>query len=396
MTQTVELSRKPLRAYRAARRLWERALAEGSGPGWIEAYEAAAAGLLDYLEIDPAEPLFLNALGVLLYELTLREAATSLFRAALSLDSALPAAEANLTAASVPADSVLERPALPALAARAGRVAGRARPVEGRRLSLCMVVRDEEELLPACLASAVDALDEIVVVDTGSTDATVEIAERFGARVIHAPWNDSFADARNAGLAQATGDWILMLDADERLGPRASATIRSLVGRSWREAFLFPITNLTGDGSTSTLHPALRLWRNRREYRFEGRVHEQIATHMPVDLPERFELVDVPILHEGYLSRLVAARGKAARNLALLELEAGERPGPYVAFNLGSEHLRLGDWQHASEYLDNAWLAICGQPDWSTIGFAPLLAVRAARARRELGRLEAARGLLRF
>jgi tetratricopeptide (TPR) repeat protein len=268
-------------------------------------------------------------------------------------------------------------------------VAARARPAEGLTVSLCLVVRDEEELLSGCLASAADAVDELVVVDSGSTDGTVAIAESFGARVLHVPWSGSFSEARNAGLEQATGDWILMLDADERLAPGAAPALRTLLGRTWREAFLLPLTSPTGP-QTALRHPALRLWRNRPGYRFAGRVHEALAG-LPTGLPERFELAPVEIEHLGYLPEHAAARGKTARNLALLELEP---PGPARSVDLGSEYLRVGELERAAEHLDDAWLGICGDPGWPAVGFAPLLAARAARTRRELGRLEAARGLL--
>ena len=82
-----------------------------------------------------------------------------------------------------------------------------------------MIVKNEEEMLPGCLEAVRDAVDEMVIVDTGSSDRTVEIAESFGAKVVHFPWNGSFADARNCSLDHATGDWVLYLDADEHLVP---------------------------------------------------------------------------------------------------------------------------------------------------------------------------------
>ena len=92
-------------------------------------------------------------------------------------------------------------------------------PAAGRRphVSLCMIVRNEEENLPACLASAADLVDEVVVVDTGSRDRTREVAAGFGARVYEFPWVDDFAAARNESLRHATGDWVFWLDADDRL-----------------------------------------------------------------------------------------------------------------------------------------------------------------------------------
>src|SRR5438132_13758737 len=85
------------------------------------------------------------------------------------------------------------------------------------RRSLCMIVRNEEQNLAACLESVADLMDEIVVVDTGSNDRTGDVARRFGARVFDFPWVDSFAAARNESLRRATGDWIFWLDADERI-----------------------------------------------------------------------------------------------------------------------------------------------------------------------------------
>ena len=136
------------------------------------------------------------------------------------------------------------------------------------------------------------------------------------------------------------------------------------------------------------------MFRNRKEYRFEGRIHEQISRRMPTYLPERFESAGVGILHHGYLSPRVAAREKSQRNLSLLELEAGEAPSPYVSFNLGSEYQRLGDWSTAALHFGRAWSAVRSQERWPSIGYAPVLALRTARARRECGAVEEARGLL--
>src|SRR5204863_18128 len=120
------------------------------------------------------------------------------------------------------------------LAARARRVASLARPATGLKLSLCMIVKDEEEMLPGCLEPIRHHVDEIIVVDTGSTDRTVEIAESFGAKVIHFPWNGSFSDARNVGLDAASGDWLMYLDADARARQQFE-TAWTQLGSRWQE-----------------------------------------------------------------------------------------------------------------------------------------------------------------
>src|SRR5215467_136999 len=103
------------------------------------------------------------------------------------------------------------------------------------RRSLCMIVRNEEQHLAECLECVADLMDEIVVVDTGSTDRTRDVAGRFGARVFDFPWVDSFAAARNESLRHATGDWIFWLDADERLTPPNRTKLRRLFAGLGRE-----------------------------------------------------------------------------------------------------------------------------------------------------------------
>ncbi|HET6171003.1 MAG TPA: glycosyltransferase [Gaiellales bacterium] len=394
---------EPQRAYQAVRHLAELVLASGEttfGDGWIDLYAAAADGLLGVLEHEPSEPVLLNFAGILLYELTELEPAIALFEAALRLDSSLDQTAGNLAAArELLGRDDRPRLALPGLAPlgeRGGRVAVAAQPATGLTLSLCMIVKDEEELLPACLEAAGSAVDEIVIVDTGSTDATVEIAESFGAKIIQVPWNGSFADARNISIEHATGDWILYLDADEQLARGSARQIRELLGSTWREAFYLIETNHTGgeEAGTAVSHPAMRIFRNRPEYRFEGRIHEQKTRQMPTYLPERFETTAVRVEHYGYLKSRVDSKDKSRRNLDLLEREVEESPSPFASFNLGSEYQMLSDWERAAGYFDAAWRDLRREHEWQTAGFAPMLAARTARAHRECGRIGDARRVL--
>ncbi|MDX6629049.1 MAG: hypothetical protein QOH00_1295 [Gaiellales bacterium] len=285
------------------------------------------------------------------------------------------------------------RAALKPLADRAKSCAKRARPVEGLRMSLCMIVKDEEEMLPRCLAAVKPAVDEIIVVDTGSSDRTVEIAESFGARVLHHEWTGSFSDARNVSLEAATGDWILYLDADEVLVEEDTERLRAVTGRTWREAFTLVETNYTGDveDGTALTHNALRIFRNRPEYRFKGRLHEQMAYALPGYLTERLEYTQLRIEHYGYLGVVRDAKDKSRRNLdLLLQQVADGQESAFQSFNLGSEYLALEEIPTAIEHFEKSWLMLETDPGRTVYPFVPTLANRFVTALRELGDLDAA------
>ncbi len=391
------------RAYQARRRLTELAFTSADGMGldrWLELYLLVAGKLLDDLERNPAEPVLLNYAGVLLFEVGETSAADALFAAAQRLDAELDHVRENRKAArrrrrnSKPV--VLPgnlRPRARGLGARAKNVARRAAPAPGQTLSLVMIVKNEEEMLPGCLEAVRGAVDELVVVDTGSTDRTVEIARSFGAKVVEFPWNGSFSDARNCSLDHATGDWIVYLDADEHLVPEDAPRLRELVARSWREAFYLAETNYTGgeESGSSVAHLALRVFKRRPGYRFEGRIHEQKTQAMPTYLAERFETTDIRIRHYGYLKSRIFSREKSRRNIELLEVEAREAPGPFVDFNLGSEYMSLGEFETACTFLDRAWDTVRREPGWVGKGYAPMLASRVVQSRREAGDTAGAR-----
>lgn len=343
------------RRYSALRRLVASVFADHARNA--QALVVAAEAVLASLEQEPAEPVLLNEAGVLLYGLGEADGAEALFKAAARLDADLPSVADNITSCAELRRSrrVGKRnPRLRGIAERAKRVGRRARPADGLRLSLCMIVKDEEAMIGQCLEAARPAVDEIIVVDTGSTDATAEIARAHGATVVDFPWTGSFSDARNVSLEQATGDWILYLDADEILDEESAGRIRELLGRTWREAFYLTVRNLTNSSdAVSVDHEALRLFRNRPETRFTGRIHEQHTENMPLDRPERFERTDVLVIHHGYRPEIVAAKNKGDRNRALLEQE---EETAFTLYNLGTELLSDGRPQEAVAVLDRAWV----------------------------------------
>ena len=355
---------------------------------------AAAQGGVEMLEQEAREPLLLNYTGVFFYELGALKPAEQLFKAAKRLDRDLAHVNSNLDQLArrrrtgvdvlrgLPAQVGLE---LGELAKRVERIVGRAKPAEGKRISLVMIVKDEEEMLPRCLDAVHDAVDEMIIVDTGSSDRTVEIAESFGATVLHHEWTGDFAEARNISLEAATGDWFLYLDADEVLVREDAPRLRELAGHVWREAFFLTETNFTGDveDGTAVNHNTLRLFRNRPEYRFEGRIHEQIAQTLPSGLPERIEQPSVRIEHYGYLGAVRDAKEKSRRNIELLERQQADgEMSPFLCFNLGSEYAAAGDEKAALTQFQLAWGMLGQDANMSSYGFVPSLTNRLVKALR--------------
>ncbi len=251
-----------------------------------------------------------------------------------------------------------------------------------------MIARDEAERLERCLASVRGVADEVCLVDTGSQDGTAELARALGARVEERPWRDDFAEARNASLAMARGDWILVLDADEELaseGARA-ALERFAAGGTGRLGRL-TIESYDDDGARIGREAITRFLPAGRGFRFEGRVHEQLVA--ADGDPPRAD-VGVRVRHLGYAASQIEARGKLARNLSLLEravAEAGR--DPYLAWQLARTRLRAGDPQGAHEAAQRALASARGDEGW-----APALLETAADALRALGRPAEARALL--
>lgn len=194
-------------------------------------------------------------------------------------------------------------------------------------LSLCMIVKNEERYLPDCLASARPFVDEIIIVDTGSTDRTVETAETAGARVFREEWQDDFAAARNRALRYASGDWILVLDADERLAGNSGQVMRDLIKTSNVVAYLVKLECPTDGGSalgTIPLRWLPRLFRNGVGARYEGVIHECLLPS--VRSKGRIVHSAITLEHLGYLQTHEVMQAKATRNLRLLQDQVARTP----------------------------------------------------------------------
>ncbi len=358
--------------------------------------------LVASLDANPHEPELLDLLAIVLHEFGDDATAARLLDVVLELDPDHAQARAHrrhirsLRGRTI-ADVSRSAPMLAATRETVASIVERARVLEDRRVSLCMIVRDEEELLPGCLEAVAPFVDEMIVVDTGSTDRTREIARELGAQVHEFTWTGDFSAARNESLRHATGDWILWLDADEHLVPEDGPKLRELARRTWVEGWSILETHMLGDsddfGATAT-HSPMRLFQRRPEHHWTGAVHEQVAASLPGWVPGRVRASTVRVNHYGYMPNVVNDRDKRTRNLELLLRQHDEQPSAFTSFNIGTEHAAVGAWSDGSAWFERALTQLRdeGTP-WISQGWTSLLVQRAVTARRLLGDLAGALAL---
>lgn len=230
-------------------------------------------------------------------------------------------------------------------------------------VSACLIVKNEERFLPGCLSSLREVADEVVIVDTGSSDRTVEIARDFGARVSSFAWCDDFAAARNASLAPATGRFILYVDADEEVMAEDRRTLRETLESDAYDALLMRIVSPLHGTDKASVDVYPRVFRRYPDVRFQYRIHEQIWPSLSRHAP-RVQDSALRILHHGYAQSPEVLDQKRRRNLdtALAVLEE-EPDNAYYLYHAGFSNLTLGRREPAIGYLERALrLTPAGQP----------------------------------
>ncbi|PFG12722.1 glycosyltransferase [Bacillus sp. es.036] len=217
-------------------------------------------------------------------------------------------------------------------------------------ISLCMIVKNEEDFISNCLNSVKEVVSEIIIVDTGSTDRTIEIAKQHNATIIEEEWKNDFSLSRNIGLEHANGEWILFLDADEELCSESIEELKKWIVYPDADAYFFRVYNHFGEkGKEASVNPTIRMFQNRPEYRFSGAIHEQIADSIQRFNPEaRFVMTSVCVDHYGYQPTIRDQKNKTTRNITLLKEELQSNPNnPFHLYNIGIEYLQLSDFENA-------------------------------------------------
>jgi len=225
-------------------------------------------------------------------------------------------------------------------------------------ISLCMIVKNEEKDLPRCVESVRGLVDEIVVLDTGSEDNTVSIAESLGAKVYHMPWPGSFSAARNESLKKAGGSWILYLDADEALDPNGCADcIRKAASDPAVTAWSVPIRSYQWETDAYSVTLNMRLFRNLPELLFENEVHERIEPAL-ARIGAKIAAAPFFIDHFGYRAAPEAMKKKMERNLLLSQKHLERDPhDPYCLYYIGASCLTLQRAADSRHYFQRALLS---------------------------------------
>jgi len=268
-------------------------------------------------------------------------------------------------------------------------------------ISAAIIAKDEADQLPECLERLTGWIDEICLVDTGSRDETPAIARQYGARVQHVPWQEDFATARNAAIETCTGDWIFVIDADERIEAVDLPAIRALADGPRDRCYRFVTRNYTNQSHLAGFvpcapgeplargfagwHPSVkvRLFPNGIGARFEGRVHELVNRSLEAQGIVAV-LCDVPIHHYPFAKPPERIRAKQEMYLRLGLAKAAETPDdPNVHAELGNQYAELGDYACAAQaYRQAVALAPSNAALIKDLGSALYLMRRGAEARR--------------
>lgn len=223
-----------------------------------------------------------------------------------------------------------------------------------------MIVRDNQNTIRPCIESIRPWVDEMIVVDTGSSDETRMIVESYGAKLGYFDWIDDFSAARNKSLELASGEWIFWMDSDDTITPECGKKLRDLADSEHAEATMAYVMQVrcpsNGDSGCSefTVVDHVKMFRNREDLRFEGRIHEQVL--MPIRrIGGEVVWTDIYVEHSGSEHSLESRRRKNERDLRILRKDLEERPDhPFILFNFAMTYAEIGEFGEAL-----AWLERC-------------------------------------
>lgn len=235
-------------------------------------------------------------------------------------------------------------------------------------ISACIIAKNEAENITRCITSLKGAVDEIIVVDTGSTDNTIALAKDLGAFVYTMEWQEDFSKARNYSLDKAKEEWALIIDCDEELDNGSVDLLRDLSTSKDFEGFGVIVSNVIG-GQEAYAVQSLRFIRNKKEYRFHEPIHEQVGdVIVSAKGPYAVLSSKVKFIHYGYEVNPEMERLKTERNLGILNSVPQESRDSLYYLHLGNEYVRMEDYKEAKRmYLKSKSLATIQTPHYTQL-----------------------------
>ncbi|HFJ9287060.1 TPA: glycosyltransferase [Bacillus toyonensis] len=224
-------------------------------------------------------------------------------------------------------------------------------------ISVCIIVKNEEETIQNCLESIKDIANEIIIVDTGSQDTTIEICKKYGCNVYQYKWDYNFSNARNFSFKQASSSWILYLDADEELDINKNNMIQKYICETKGIGYTFSIINYYGDYKKEEniyTMKQIRLIKNGCNIKFEGAIHEQLKISTE-QIQNQIYHIPHAIHHYGYLQPIVRKKEKYKRNMELLlqELNTGSKD-PWILYYIANEYYQQQQFEKSKLFLTQA------------------------------------------
>ncbi len=226
-----------------------------------------------------------------------------------------------------------------------------------KTLSLCMIVKNKESTLAYSLNSIKSIVDEIIIVDIGSTDRTAEIAEAFQAKLYYYPWDNDFSNARNYSLKQASMDWILIMNGDEVLEARDRSELLKLIDTSEYDGYHMTVNSYlnTINHDDYTVHHALRLIKNSEFFTFKGMIHEQLIHNSDNTKPLNITMSNIVIHHYVSEKDLIIDQKNRQKNIKLIKSQLKLEPdNPLHLFSLGNEYMAIADFPKALKSYNGA------------------------------------------
>ncbi len=222
-------------------------------------------------------------------------------------------------------------------------------------ISVCMIGKNEEKNICDCLSSIPNEFFEIIFVDTGSTDQTKRLVQKYTTKIYDFPWINDFSAARNFSIQKASNDWILILDCDEIITHISFPEIKTFLSSEETAVGIVFRNNLTEEqNSVNHSYEFIKRLFHRKYYHYEGPIHEQLV---PILTNTKMNTSNIPLelLHTGYLGTIKERTEKAERNLLLLKKELEANPNsPYTLFQIGQSYYFIEEYKQAVTYFAKA------------------------------------------